>query len=257
MNLKAINDDGRKILSEHDNFRFGCHPGVSCFTRCCHDADMYLYPYDIIRIKNRLKVSSDQFLKKGTITAYRDNPFFPSVMLKMSNRQGKPCQFLGEKGCEIYEDRPFSCRAYPIEPAVSRNQDSTRCTFYFLAEHKHCIGHKEPVYWSVSDWIEDQGLAPFTSMNENWVDMDTLFRKNPWGPQGLNSKALKMAFMAAYNTDTFRNFVFESSFLKRFRIRSERLEQVKESDESLMLLGFDWIKFFLTGKGPLAEHSGL
>ena len=37
----------RKLLVE-DKFRFDCHPGVPCFTRCCKDADMYLYPYDII-----------------------------------------------------------------------------------------------------------------------------------------------------------------------------------------------------------------
>lgn len=54
--------DSRKLLVE-DKFRFDCHPGVSCFTRCCKDADMYLYPYDIIRMKNRFGISSDRFLE--------------------------------------------------------------------------------------------------------------------------------------------------------------------------------------------------
>ncbi len=109
----------RKLLVE-DKFRFDCHPGVSCFTRCCKDADMYLYPYDIIRMKNRLGISSDRFLEQNTFRAIRDNPYFPSLMLKMSDDKEKSCQFLSSEGCTIYEDRPFSCRAYPLEHAVAR-----------------------------------------------------------------------------------------------------------------------------------------
>jgi len=43
-------------------FRFRCNPGVPCFTRCCGDVTIALTPYDVIRLKNALGVSSKEFL---------------------------------------------------------------------------------------------------------------------------------------------------------------------------------------------------
>ena len=79
--------NGNRILLEKDTFRFECHPGVACFTRCCRNADMYLYPYDIIRMKERLGISSDEFLKKHTIF-YRQSPtlFRPYGVARMDSQ---------------------------------------------------------------------------------------------------------------------------------------------------------------------------
>jgi uncharacterized protein len=243
---------GRKEIRGEDKIRFDCHPGVACFTRCCKDADMYLYPYDIIRMKNRLGISSDRFLKHYVIQAIRDNPYFPSLMLKMSDDEDKSCPFLSSEGCTIYKDRPFSCRSYPLERAVARSGDENgRKVLYFIMRHDHCLGHKEHREWTVTEWIQDQQIELYNEMNDLWVDIDSIFRSNPWGSQGIDSPALKMAFMACFNVDAFKNFIFESTFLSRFDLPSERIEKLKASDVELMKFGFDWTMFFLTGSGPL------
>jgi len=237
----------RRILQEKDRFRFECHSGVACFTRCCKNPDMYLYPYDIIRMKNQLGMSSEQFLGAYTLSAFRDNPYFPSMMLKMADDEEKTCPFLSPRGCSIYEDRPFSCRAYPLERAVARsgwNDEREEC--YFVAVHEHCLGHEESREWKVGEWLDDQNIRIYNEMNDLWVEIDTMFRNNPWGQQGISNPALKMAFMACFNIDAFKRFVFESSFLERFDLASERLEQVKTSDAEAMKLGFDWVRLFLT-----------
>ena len=234
--------------------QFDCHPGVSCFTRCCKDADMYLYPYDVVRMKNRLSLSSGRFLDRYTFQAVRDNPYFPSVMLKMSDNEEKWCPFLSNNGCMIYEDRPFSCRAYPLERAVARaGNENERTVLFFVAEDPYCMGHEEVRQWTVNEWIADQEIHPYNDMNDLWVDIDTLFRTNPWGPQGMDSPALKMAFMACFNVDEFKKFIFESTFLSRFNVSRDRIDRLKTSDVELMTFGFDWVKFFLTGKGPLRQ----
>jgi Fe-S-cluster containining protein len=240
-----------------DTFRFDCHSGVSCFTRCCKNADMYLYPYDVIRLKNRLGLLSNRFLDQYTFQAVRDNPQFPSVMLKMSDNEEKWCPFLSNKGCMIYEDRPFSCRSYPLERAVARACDENeRTVLFFIAEDPYCMGHKEFREWTVNRWIEDQEIQLFNDMNDLWVDIDTIFLTNPWGPRGMDSPAIKMAFMACFNVDEFKKFIFESTFLSRFDVSRDRIERLKESDVELMTFGFDWVKYFLTGKGPLKpDHS--
>ena len=240
-----------QTLLGNDTIRFDCHPGLACFTRCCRDADMYLYPYDILRMKNRLGISSEKFLKEHTISAIRDNPYFPNLMLKMSDKEDKACPFLTPDGCTIYEDRPFSCRAYPLERAVARiGNESRRTACYFITNHPYCLGHKESREWTVNEWIEDQQIQLYNDMNDLWVDIDTLFRKNPWGPQGLDSPAFKMAFMACFNIDKLKSFIMESTFISRFNVSQESIEKISVSDVELMKFGFDWIKFFLTGTGP-------
>ncbi|MFO7859717.1 MAG: YkgJ family cysteine cluster protein [Desulfosalsimonas sp.] len=234
-------------------FYFACHPGVPCFTRCCRNPDMYLYPYDIIRLKTRLEMDSETFLDTHTYMAVRDNPWFPHVMLKMSQKQGRPCAFLTDQGCTVYADRPFSCRAYPLEPALSRDMEDSRPDRYFVMRHPYCKGHEQHQYQSVEQWIADQQLGAYIEHNRRWAAIDALLRANPWGPKGLENPAVKMVFMAAFNPDRFREFVLSSSFLKRFDIPGARRSAVEARDTDLMALGFDWIEFLLTGKGPLAE----
>jgi hypothetical protein len=60
-----------------------------------------------------------------------------------------------------------------------------------------------------------------------------------------------MAFMACFNVDEFKKFVFKSTFLSRFNVHQDKVNQLRESDVELMKFGFDWVKFFLTGKSPL------
>ena len=233
-------------------FFFACHPAVPCFNRCCHNPDMYLYPYDMIRLKHRLTMDSEALLDAHTYTAVRDNPWFPRVMLKMSEKQKKPCPFLTDQGCGIYPDRPFSCRCYPIEPALSTDPDAAQASRYFIVRHPYCQGHEQDTYQGVDQWIEDQELGPFLAHNQRWAAIDGLLRQNYWGGQGLEHPAVKMVFMAAYNLDRFREFVFSSSFLNRFSVSGQLRESVEADDVALMHLGFDWIEFLLTGKGPLA-----
>jgi len=79
--ISGTQKNDRSRLLTGDTFKFDCHSSVACFTRCCKDADMYLYPYDVIRMKNRLGMSSDKFLERHTFQAIRDNPYFRNLML--------------------------------------------------------------------------------------------------------------------------------------------------------------------------------
>ena len=244
----------KKAVKAGERFPFQCHAGLSCFTACCRNTDMYLYPYDIIRMKNRLGISSAEFLEQHTVTAIRENPFFPNVMLKMSDQEDKACPFLTADGCQVYEDRPFSCRAYPLERGVSPlDTMGYRDVLHFIAVHSYCKGHGCAQTWTTDEWIANQEVQPFIEMNDPWVDLDRLFRTNPWGTEGLNSRGFKMAFMASYNIDGFKDFVFNSSFLDRFPLSEKRQQDIRRSETALLHLGFQWIQFFLTGKGPLSS----
>ncbi len=55
--------DGTLISIDPDTpFRFACNPGVACFNECCRDLNQFLTPYDVLRLKRGLGLSSRQFL---------------------------------------------------------------------------------------------------------------------------------------------------------------------------------------------------
>ncbi|MBI5665153.1 MAG: YkgJ family cysteine cluster protein, partial [Nitrospirae bacterium] len=45
-------------------FKFRCHKGIKCFTHCCSNIEILLTPYDVVRLRKRLGISSGEFLEK-------------------------------------------------------------------------------------------------------------------------------------------------------------------------------------------------
>ena len=64
-------------------FQFRCHKDIACFTKCCSNINILLTPYDIIRMKKRLGISSEEFLEKYTTMELDEKSKQPLVRLKM------------------------------------------------------------------------------------------------------------------------------------------------------------------------------
>jgi Fe-S-cluster containining protein len=222
-------------------FKFECSPNVSCFTQCCQDVTIVLTPYDVLRLKNGLKISSDQFLDDYTIIRPRPKRLIPLVFLKM-NDQDKTCPFVTKKGCTVYQDRPWACRMYPLD----MNDDGT---FRLITDASRCLGLKEERTWIIYEWLMDQGIIPYDEMNDLFSEITSPLRAQELDIE--NPDIAKMIFMALYNLDKFRNFVFNSSFLDRFDIDPINIAKLKKSDEELLYFAFDWIKFGIFGQKVL------
>lgn len=239
----------------NSTFQFSCHSGLSCFTMCCRNVDMLLYPYDIILLKKRLQIRSGEFLERHTRVVQGHNPYFPSLMMKMA--ENNSCPFLSEQGCEVYRDRPFSCRMYPLERAVNRDPGKgEEREFYFLTEHEYCKGHGQGPEWKVGEWLRDQQLLFHNTMAEQWTEMDTLFAGNPWDGEGVAGPKQKLAFMVCYNVDDFRDYVRHHNLLNQFKLSRSRARSIESDDEALLTFGFDWLKFVLADKPTLKFKGG-
>ncbi|HIE54217.1 MAG TPA: YkgJ family cysteine cluster protein, partial [Chromatiaceae bacterium] len=111
------------VLEPESRLKFNCHPGISCFNACCKMADITLAPYDILRLKKRLGMTSEEFLKAHTVPFPMDQDQVPG--LKMRTTDEGACLFLDEeKGCTVYEDRPTVCRYYPLAMLTIRDKGS-------------------------------------------------------------------------------------------------------------------------------------
>ena len=144
-------------LGPDDRFKFACHPGVSCFNRCCGDVNIFLSPYDVLRMKKRLGICSTELLDKYCLVPVQKDMRTPVVILRMNDDEAKTCPFLTESGCGIYSDRPWPCRMYPLGLAAQKDTpDGWRGErFYFLLKEKGCQGFGEAKEWTVNEWIED------------------------------------------------------------------------------------------------------
>ena len=240
MSQKKPADGGEKKprLEREHPFRFNCYSGVSCFTQCCQDITIVLTPFDVLRLKNSLKISSDEFLEKYTIINQKEKQLIPLVILKM-NEKDKKCPFVTPEGCTVYDDRPWPCRMYPLD----MNDDGT---FSLITDSSRCHGLNEDNKWKISDWLEDQGIVPYDEMNEHFSSLTIQLQAQELDID--NPKIQQMTFMALYNLDKFRDFVFKSTFLDRLEVEPERIEKIRNSDEDLLLFAFDWMKFGLFGK---------
>ncbi|MFO7653608.1 MAG: YkgJ family cysteine cluster protein [Candidatus Krumholzibacteriia bacterium] len=240
-----------KILSDYermsldDGFAFGCHPGVPCFNECCGDVNIFLTPYDVLRMKNALGMGSAEFLERYTQIPIERNQAFPVVMLKLDDAaEGKPCQLVGDRGCSIYNDRPWPCRMYPLGLASPKDKDAK--DFYFLMKEDVCRGFEESGRWTVREWLEDQGIGPYDEFGRLFKEI-TLHDYFGTGRK-LTPERLELFYMACYDLDSFRRFVFRSTFLKRFDLEPDLIERIRDDDEELLRFAFRWLKLALFGE---------
>jgi Fe-S-cluster containining protein len=225
-------------MEAEQHFNFSCGPGVPCFTQCCQDVAIVLTPYDVVRLKNALGISSEEFLDRYTIIIPKEKRLIPLVLLKM-NEEDKKCPFVTQAGCSVYNERPWPCRMYPLDT-------DEEGLFFLITDPSRCQGLNRSEEWRIGDWLVDQGVAPYDEMNALFGSITGPLQSHELDID--NPDIAKMVFMALYNVDKFRNFVLKSSFLNRFHVEESRVEKIKRSDLELLKFGFDWIKFGLFGQ---------
>ncbi|HMA84830.1 MAG TPA: YkgJ family cysteine cluster protein [Desulfosalsimonadaceae bacterium] len=237
-----------RLLEDTDRFCFRCYPGISCFNQCCRNLNLFLYPYDVIRLRKCLGMTSGEFIDAYADVVVREGSHFPSVLLHMAENAEKTCPFLTDAGCRVYPDRPQTCRAFPIEHGIYYDAQTgqSRLVHYFRPPD-FCHGQFEETAWTKDTWAADQEAVFYNQMTVEWADFMRLFHTDPWGGEGPNGQKGRMAFMATYNVDTFRDFVLNSSFLKRYKIKSDIRLKIKSDDVALLRLGIAWVKLFLFG----------
>ncbi len=248
----AVDPDCR--LSVEETFRFACGPHVPCFTECCGKLELLLTPYDLLRLRTRLGMSSGEFLDKHCTVRWKTSHGFPEVMMKMDLDSDKRCPFVTVRGCSVYEDRPGACRIYPLgRGSTSHPMDGSRREFYFTVREDHCRGFEQTREWRVKDWLADQGMEEYNRVNDLLMELYVLrsrTRKIELGPQHV-----QMFMMACYNTERFRDFIFKSAFLERFEVDADLVEEIRRDDVKLLEFAFRWLKFALFAEPTIAVKN--
>lgn len=228
--------------------KFRCHPGVSCFTACCHNIKIILTPYDILKLCERLELQAHEFITGYTQPAYLEKTDMPGVQIKLREDTGG-CPFVTPEGCTVYTDRPSACRYYPVGMAdfhEGGTNDAEEEKFFFIVKEPHCKGFEEDKEWTVREWRKDQGVDVRDEMNKEWLRL--VMRRKSFGLQATLSEAAKrMFFMASTDLDSFRNFVFNSTFLDTYEVDEQTLKEIREDNVALMHFSFRYLANTLFG----------
>jgi hypothetical protein len=196
--------------------------------------NILLTPYDIVQMKNRLGISSTEFLEKYTKRLLAPNTLLPAVQFKMDEENDKRCYFVGDKGCGVYEHRPWSCRMYPLDHSVEAE------TFAPMVDPTRCLGLQENTAWKLRDWLQDQGIEPYNDWNLRFAELTedekvTIWRKGY--PGGVD-----IFYLACYDLDRFRDQVFKEKLFEMVEEGSADQDKLKTDDLALLEFAFTWLK---------------
>ena len=100
--------------------------------------------------------------------------------------------------------------------------------------------------WTIQEWLADQGLDEYNTMNDGFLDFATGRPPNRF--KKLSRRQLQMGYLACYDPDGFRKFIFDSSFIDRFEIDKDVLARIRTDDIELMAFAYRWLKFSLFGE---------
>jgi Fe-S-cluster containining protein len=246
----------RRQLGTGSSFCFDCNPKLECFTHCCSDVNIVLTPADVLALARWTGLSTGEFLDRHTLSPITKELHLPVVMLKMGEAPEKRCPFVSENGCGVYDARPWACRMYPVGMALppARAGVPPEPT-WFLFEDDFCHGRRQARTWSVQDWRRDQGVDARDDLEQGFRDLVG----HPWfiGGRQLDPRRIEMFFMAAYDLDAFREFVFSTTFVKRFELDDAFVETLRTDDRALLLFGFRWLRFALFGEPTLRRRLGV
>lgn len=237
--------DALPELKPGERFCFACHPGVPCFNACCSDLALMLTPYDVLRLRQRLGLSSRDFISRHVQAAQAQDTGFPMLRLLMrEDVPGAPCPFVTREGCSVYPDRPGACRTYPLGRATKTGAAGEVVEQFFVVREPHCRGFEAPGQWTSAQWLTDQDLAGYNRLNDMYM---LLLAETQKRGVRLSPKQSNMVYLAVFNTDAFRDFLSSTGMLDRLQLSPEDKQAILACDKRRLEFAMDWLKLALFG----------
>ncbi len=218
-------------LTESGTFHFACNDSLPCFTQCCRDVNIYLSPYDILRLRKALGgMDSAGFLARYTQNFLAKVTNIPVVQLLM-DRQTLRCPFVTERGCSVYLDRPWACRMFPLDLAPGGE-------YTLIAGKERCKGLLEPGSASVGRWLEGQGVGRYAEMEKEYLAVVP----ERFKPGAAMNEGLGRVLFLAYDLDRFARLLDDPRFCSFYDVDDAMLARVETDGEELLRLAFRYIR---------------
>jgi Fe-S-cluster containining protein len=191
-------------------------------------------------------MSSGTFLKQYTTCVSGPETGLPIVSLKPETAPELRCPFVTPDGCRVYEDRPSSCRTYPLARLARRSRETGQITEEFvLLREPHCRGFEQPHTQTVNQWLAGQGVEIYNQYNDLLLEIISL--KNRLKPGPLDIRETYAFTLALYDLDHFKVQIKNNNLLKDLDLHPDSIDLALADDVALLKLGHRWIKKVLFG----------
>jgi uncharacterized protein len=244
--------DTHEELHPGQHFCFACHPGVACFGACCSALTLMLTPHDALRLRRSTGQSSRQFIETFADMAPLQDSGLPLLHLRMLGTEARKCPFLRPEGCAVYENRPSSCRPYPLGRATKPGKDGGVAEQLFVLREGHCKGFAEAHDWTPESWLSDQGLGEYDAGNDRYMALAAGMREMARASgRGLDSRHTGMAGLALYQPDEFQVFLSQTGLLERVELSAEQKAAILDDEAACLDFGYGWLEMSFLGN---TEH---
>jgi uncharacterized protein len=220
-------------LSLQSQFTFNCHNGLACFNQCCRTPTIILSPYDILRLRQCLGITSGEFLERYTRRETEDMSNLPLIFLDPFRPTGDGCPFLGDSGCQVYTHRPAACRLFPITMGSQLTKQGV-VDYYFCRKLDYCQGFDTNVQWTVGSWQANQGFVEYDQSRRTWLEL--MLKQGLQGP--VDARVQELFATTAYDIDKVRQLLCEPAFRRACDMDAEVFEDLNTGASDLALLDF-------------------
>ena len=233
-------------LAPDSRFTFHCHADLPCFNQCCRTPTIILSPYDLLRLKQALGISSGALRERYTRQEIEPNANLPLLFVDVHRSPEGGCPFLGAQGCTVYPHRPAACRLFPLTMG-SRLTPAGVEDHYFCRRLDYCRRFDGGVEWTVADWLANQGFAEYDRGRRPWIDI--LLKA------GLTERPVADALIQdlfatlAYDLDRFRRLVFDPVFLEAYELEAGALADLETDDLALLNFSYRLLPTMLSPEG--------
>ncbi|HOV85592.1 MAG TPA: YkgJ family cysteine cluster protein [Syntrophobacteraceae bacterium] len=227
----SLDEKSTGTLQSQSPFPFQCRKDLPCFTQCCRDVNIFLTPYDVLRLRRSLGLSARELLERHTHHYLAGPSHIPVVQLLMDPRT-LSCTLVTDQGCRVYQDRPWACRMYPLDLTPRQGE------YRLIVGKDRCLGLRERAVRSAGEWLEGQGVKEYLEMEEAFQ------RVIPPGtePGRTMEPGLGRLLFLAYDLDRFAGLLGDEKLQRFYELDPSTLEAVLRDDEALLRLAFRYIR---------------
>jgi hypothetical protein len=104
-----------------------------------------------------------------------------------------------------------------------------------------CLGKREERTLTIGQWLQDQGMEPYRTVNDNMLHL--LFHPRRGRNRALTEKQLQKIFVALYNLDVFREFLLRTDCTGFAPLDPGGIrDRIEKDDLELLLFGFRYLR---------------
>jgi Fe-S-cluster containining protein len=233
-------------LSLDSSFTFLCQADLACFNQCCRTPTIILSPYDLLRLRQGLGISSTAVRERYTRQEIEPNSNLPLVVIDAYRSPEGGCPFLGDHGCTVYPHRPAACRLFPLTMGSRLTADGV-VDYYFCRRLDYCRGFTTEVEWTVAAWMTNQGFVEYDQGRRAWLEI--LLQAGLTEPPVVEAQMQDLFATLAYDLDRFRRLVFDPVFLEAYDLKGEAVEALRTDDLALLQFSYRFLPLVLSAAG--------